>query len=44
MRTALIEAAGAIGEYLDFHNRRRLHSSLGYRGPMQFEAAQMATL
>jgi len=33
------EAAGAIGEYLDFYNRRRLHSSLGYRSPLEFEAA-----
>jgi len=33
------EAAGAIGEYLDFYNRRRLHSSLDYESPMDFEAA-----
>ncbi len=38
------EAAGAIGEYLDFYNRRRLHSSLDYRSPMQFEAAPTVTL
>jgi len=32
------EAAGAIGEYLDFYNRRRLHSLLDYRSPVEFEA------
>ena len=32
------EAVGAIGEYIDFYNRRRLHSSLEYRSPMDFEA------
>jgi transposase InsO family protein len=33
------DAAGAIGDYLDFYNRRRLHSSLDYQSPMDFEAA-----
>src|SRR5262245_19497475 len=32
------EAVGAIGEYIDFYNRRRLHSSLGFRSPLDFEA------
>ena len=38
------EAVGAIGEYIDFYNRRRLHSSLDYRSPMDFEAALKAAV
>jgi putative transposase len=38
------DAAGAIGEYIDFYNRRRLHSSLGFRSPVEFEAAVKATV
>jgi putative transposase len=31
------EAVGAIDEYIDFYNGWRLHSSLDYRSPMDFE-------
>jgi len=34
----LHEAAGAIADYMEFYNRRRLHSSLDYRSPAEFEA------
>lgn len=33
------DAIGAITEYIDFYNRRRLHSSLDYRAPIDFETA-----
>ena len=38
------EATGAIAEYIDFYNRRRLHSSLDYRSPADFEAALRAAV
>ena len=35
------EARAAVFEYIEvFYNRQRLHSSLGYRSPMEFEEAR----
>ena len=31
------EATRGIADYIDFYNRRRLHSSLNYRSPIDFE-------
>ncbi|MCU7806015.1 MAG: IS3 family transposase [Candidatus Thiodiazotropha sp. (ex Lucinoma borealis)] len=28
----------ALLSYIDFYNRERLHSSLGYRSPIEFES------
>jgi len=38
------EATDVIAEYIDFYNRRRLHSSLDYRSPVDFEAALKAAV
>ena len=36
--TTRIELANAIFEYIEgFHNRRRRHSALGWRTPLEFE-------
>jgi putative transposase len=32
------DANGAIAAYINFYNRRRLHSALDYRSPIDFEA------
>ena len=38
------DAVSAIAEYLEFYNRRRLHSSLGYCSPIDFETARKAAV
>ena len=38
--TTLAEARAAIHDYIEvFYNRRRMHSSLGYRSPAEYEAS-----
>lgn len=38
------EATSAIANYIDFYNRRRLHSSLNYRSPIDFESTLRAAV
>lgn len=38
------EAMAAIADYIDFYNRRRLHSSLKYRSPIDFETSVKAAV
>lgn len=38
----LHDAVAAIAEYIELYNRRRLHSSLNYRSPAEFEEVQRA--
>lgn len=36
------EAKDEVMDWLQFYNHRRLHSTLGYLSPMNFEKAQVA--
>ncbi len=40
-----VELANAIFEYIEiFHNRRRRHSALGYRTPIEYEKLEINSI